>query len=515
MKQFKTITITLIFLFTASTVSCYAESSELRKLMNKVFKCEQENATQKDMASMVELAHKVIEKNPKETGAAYYYLGEIYARTNSEKVRDYEKAMDCLQKSLHALGPKNKLRSFAHYNIGLLYYQGKGMEQNYDSAFVHFEKAQELNKSLIAGYAEMIEFGLGTNKDPGYALTCYEEGISAGEDLYEKAYALRYVIQHMINNDLNEEAYKNYQMYIITRSAKNDEKGSLKYLKASSDAGFAPAMCTYAGYLCQGELVRKKLGEAVRLYNMASDDGFAPSMGLYTSFVRQGELVEKNLEEAVRLYKVASDAGYLPAMHDYVGTYKLFDNSITLEEQFKLYKKSADLGFPLSQYIVGDFYYYGRGVKENFEEAYKWYFIAAKQGQKDAKRDLQCIGVNLSKERRNALEVEALKLPTSNKESSKLLAELSSIPTFGNDKSNAGAQKSQTSAGGALNASFYQSQYNKYSRKAERELKSPEPRADYLASLQKNMSSLAEQALAKGFTINRNTELEEATIDKK
>lgn len=479
MKQFKTITLTLLFLFTASAVSCYAESSELRKLINKVNKCEQENATQKDMASAVELANKVIEKNPKETGAAYYYLGEIYARTNSEKVRDYEKAMDCLQKSLHALGPKNKLRSFAHYNIGLLYYQGKGMEQNYDSAFVHFEKAQELNKSLIAGYAEMIEFGLGTNKDPGYALTCYEEGISAGEDFYEKAYALRYVIQHMINNDLNEEAYKNYQMYIITCSAKNDEKGSLKYLKASSDAGFVPAMCSYASYL------------------------------------RQGELVEKNLEEAVRLCKVASDAGYLPAMFNYAYTYKLFDNSITLEEEFKLYKKSADLGFPLSQTTVGAYYYNGWGVKANIEEAYKWNFIAAKQGEKQAKINLQNIGVNLSKEQRDTLEVEALKLPTSNKESSKLLAELSSIPTFGNDKSNAGAQKSQTSAGGALNASFYQSQYNKYSRKAERELKSPEPRADYLASLQKNMSSLAEQALAKGFTINRNTELEQATIDKK
>ena len=479
MKQFKTITLTLIFLFTASAVSCYAESSELRKLINKVNKCEQENATQKDMASTVELAHKVIEKNPKETGAAYYYLGEIYARTNSEKVRDYEKAMDCLQKSLHALGPKNKLRSFAHYNIGLLYYQGKGMEQNYDSAFVHFEKAQELNKSLIGGYAEMIEFGLGTNKDPGYALTCYEEGISAGVDLYEKAYGLRYVIQHMINNDLNEEAYKNYQMYVITCSAKNDEKGSLKYLKASSDAGFVPAMCSYASYL------------------------------------RQGELVEKNLEEAVRLYKVASDAGYLPAMFNYAYTYKLFDNSITLEEEFKLYKKSADLGFPLSQTTVGAYYYNGWGVKANIEEAYKWNFIAAKQGEKQAKINLQNIGVNLSKEQRDTLEVEALKLPTSNKESSKLLAELSSIPTFGNDKSNAGAQKSQTSAGGALNASFYQSQYNKYSRKAERELKSPEPRADYLASLQKNMSSLAEQALAKGFTINRNTELEQATIDKK
>ena len=479
MKQFKTITLTLLFLFTASAVSCYAESSELRKLLNKVNKCKQENATQKDMASAIELANKVIEKNPKETGAAYYYLGEIYARTNSEKVRDYEKAMDCLQKSLHALGPKNKLRSFAHYNIGLLYYQGKGMEQNYDSAFVHFEKAQELNKSLIAGYAEMIEFGLGTNKDPGYALTCYEEGISAGEDLYEKAYALRYVIQHMINNDLNEEAYKNYQMYIITCSAKNDEKGSLKYLKASSDAGFVPAMCSYASYL------------------------------------RQGELVEKNLEEAVRLCKVASDAGYLPAMFNYVYTYKLFDNSITLEEEFKLYKKSADLGFPLSQTTVGAYYYNGWGVKANIEEAYKWNFIAAKQGEKNAKTNLQNIGVNLSKEQRDTLEVEALKLPTSNKESSKLLAELSSIPTFGNDKSNAGAQKSQTSAGGALNASFYQSQYNKYSRKAERELKSPEPRADYLASLQKNMSSLAEQALAKGFTINRNTELEQATIDKK
>ena len=86
MKQFKTITLTLIFLFTASAVSCYAESSELRKLINKVNKCEQENATQKDMASTVELANKVIEKNPKETGAAYYYLGEIGRASCRERV---------------------------------------------------------------------------------------------------------------------------------------------------------------------------------------------------------------------------------------------------------------------------------------------------------------------------------------------------------------------------------------------------------------------------------------------
>ena len=90
MKQFKTITLTLIFLFTASAVSCYAESSELRKLINKVNKCEQENATQKDMASAVELANKVIEKIPKRLVpptiiSVRYMLAQIVKKSETMK----------------------------------------------------------------------------------------------------------------------------------------------------------------------------------------------------------------------------------------------------------------------------------------------------------------------------------------------------------------------------------------------------------------------------------------------
>jgi TPR repeat protein len=47
------------------------------------------------------------------------------------------------------------------------------------------------------------------------------------------------------------------------------------------------------------------------------------------------------------------------------------------------WKRSAELGMPEGQVLLGICYHYGVGVLENKEEAIKWYYKAAQQGNVD------------------------------------------------------------------------------------------------------------------------------------
>lgn len=57
----------------------------------------------------------------------------------------------------------------------------------------------------------------------------------------------------------------------------------------------------------------------------------------------------------------------------------------------KWYLQAAEQGDSYSQSILGDMYSEGEGVKQNYAEAAKWYQKAAEQGDKDAKKSLDKI----------------------------------------------------------------------------------------------------------------------------
>ena len=57
-------------------------------------------------------------------------------------------------------------------------------------------------------------------------------------------------------------------------------------------------------------------------------------------------------------------------------------------EAVKWYKLAADQGYETAQYNLGECYYYGEGVKQDYYEAVKWYKLAAEQGYKSAQCDL-------------------------------------------------------------------------------------------------------------------------------
>ena len=59
------------------------------------------------------------------------------------------------------------------------------------------------------------------------------------------------------------------------------------------------------------------------------------------------------------------------------------------DQRASAFRRAADLGLVDSQFNLGVLYEQGRGVAQNTAEAYKWYLIAAKSGDEQARRKSQ------------------------------------------------------------------------------------------------------------------------------
>ena len=51
-----------------------------------------------------------------------------------------------------------------------------------------------------------------------------------------------------------------------------------------------------------------------------------------------------------------------------------------MDRAVHFFQEAAGEGYDMAQYSLGEVYYYGKGVDQNYLEAFKWYLLAAKQG---------------------------------------------------------------------------------------------------------------------------------------
>lgn len=86
---------------------------------------------------------------------------------------------------------------------------------------------------------------------------------------------------------------------------------------------------------------------------------------------------EGKLDKAVAMFKKGADMGDRDP-----------------EWSFARLKGLAKAGEPLSQYLLGEAYEKGIGTRRNYEEAAKWYRLAADQNLAEAQYSLACCYVN-------------------------------------------------------------------------------------------------------------------------
>lgn len=446
-----------------------------------------EKKKKKDLDAYKAKIDKVLAKHPEDECYADFIMAEIYSHAVSPDIKNYPESDRLYRQAAPKLKGDNRYYSLALYNIALGFYQKReGMIQNFDSAYVYFERAAEIDPKLKMGIGEMTELGLGVNQDPMFALTCYEEANRGGGDAYMAAYTLRYALEQMQEGQLNQEAYDKFAAYKLKISVDNDKVAATKIVREVAEMGYIPA--------------KAELG---------------------TLLMTDGSRDASHCQEGLKWLREAADAGYVPAMHNFAVYYYInkvwgsaggiFKAASISNEVLPYYIKAATQGFAPSQFAVANTY----NSMNAADKAYLWYGACVKQGYEGqtgieaASRRYETIGKSLSSSKKSEIDANIDEMLTSQALSVKTLNAFPKIPMFEGSKANTSEEKEQQttsafSGNTALNAKFYQNQYNKYGRKVLSELKNENPNLEYVAALQGVMANIVKQAEEKGFSIERN-----------
>jgi localization factor PodJL len=160
--------------------------------------------------------------------------------------------------------------------------------------------------------------------------------------------------------------------------------------KAATD-GDPLALFEIGARYTDGRGVATDLSEAARWYELSAARGFAPAEYRLANLYEKGQGVERDLARARELYEVAANKGNASAMHNLAVLLATGIGTATpdFDGAAKWFQKASELGVRDSQFNLAILYARGNGVKQDLEESYKWFAIAARDGDRDAaqKRD--------------------------------------------------------------------------------------------------------------------------------
>jgi len=217
----------------------------------------------------------------------------------------------------------------AQAELGLCYYEGKGVDKNYDEAVKWYRLAVEP----------------GNEKAQNRLGNCYYYGNGVEQD---------YV-----------EAVKWFRM-----------AAEQEYAEAQNNLGF----CYHRGYG-----VPQNYTEAVKWFRMAAEQGYASAqynLGVCYKFANG---VPQDYVEAVKWYTKAAEQNQADAQNNlgvcYRNGYGVPQN---YAEAFKWYTKAAENGSTDAMMNIGDMYRDGTFVEQDYKKAESYYMKAVNKGSSDA-----------------------------------------------------------------------------------------------------------------------------------
>lgn len=219
---------------------------------------------------------------------ATYMLGDIYTNERLPEFVDFNKGMHYLNIAAEADSRQ------AQTKLGYLYFNGKGIAQNYSKAMFWFEKAASKGDAFAQNFLGAMFFdGLGVEQDKEKAAYYYEQASKQGiksatielADMlafgdgvipnYEKAAVLYNEIINSNNKDYYERAIINIG-YMYGDILKDDNRAFPYYLQGAQN-GIASAQHTVGVMYHNGEGTPKNDNEAIFWYKKAAAQGYQDS----------------------------------------------------------------------------------------------------------------------------------------------------------------------------------------------------------------------------------------------
>lgn len=154
-------------------------------------------------------------------------------------------------------------------------------------------------------------------------------------------------------------------------------------LRKAATGGDAKAAFEIGLRYGEGRAVPADLGKAATWFTRAADQGLATAQYRLAVAYEKGLGVARDSDKAKALYAASAEQGNVRAMHN-LGV--IYANGRDMAKAVPWFQKAADLGLKDSQFNLGIIHALGSGVKQDLAVSYKWFALAARQGDPEAEK---------------------------------------------------------------------------------------------------------------------------------
>ncbi|KAF9111837.1 hypothetical protein BGX27_004371 [Mortierella sp. AM989] len=253
-----------------------------------------------------------------------------------------------------------------------------GMQIDHDKAFNLYVQASKLNHpGATYRCAVCYEIGAGTKRDHGRAVQYYRKAASMGDTA-----GMHKMGVILLKGMLGQQSNPREAITWLKRAAANaDEENphALHDLGLCFEKAGIPTVIPDEGY-------------ARELFTQAAGYGYAPSQYKLGHCYEYGTLTcPIDPRRSIAWYTRAAEQGDAESELGLSGWYLTGTEGVLKQSDTEAYlwaRKAADKGLARAEYAVGYYSEVGIGVKQDLEEARRWYLRSAAQGNSRAKKRL-------------------------------------------------------------------------------------------------------------------------------
>ena len=277
--------------------------------------------------------------------------------------------------------------------LGLMYYFGHGIEQDYKEALTWFKKTENFAVSqFFLGY--IYANGLEVEQNYNEAIVWYKK--AAAQNIVEAQYNLGciYYYGEGVNQDYTEasvwfkKAAKQNDdeaqlilgiMYYNGYGVKQNYKKAASLYKKAAMQNNAKAQNNLGLMYEEGHGVSQNYEKAIHWLTMATEQDFASAQYYLGTLYYDGKGVNQDYYKAETLYLMAAEKDHTIAQYNLGCMYR---DLVIMQDYSKAlfwFSAAAKQNDSEAQCNIGAIYYYGLGVDQDYIEALKWYSIASEQ----------------------------------------------------------------------------------------------------------------------------------------
>lgn len=265
----------------------------------------------------------------------------------------------------------------AQQDLGLIYFNGRGVEKSSSEAANWWRKAAEQNNALAQRKLGAIyQHGEGVEQDDEAAVKWYRRAADQHDRLAQCALGF---------------------MYEVGRGVAKNEGDAASWYRKAAEQGEDQAQANLGLMYATGRGVAKDEVEGVKWYRKAAEQGHAGAQSNLGAMYAAGRGVAQDEDEAVKWYRKAADQGNAKGQFN-LGLIYAKGRGVAQDEAeaIKWYRKAAEQGDAGAQVNLGFMYDNGNSVVKDEVEGYKWYLLAGAQGNEVAKKNIPLIERDLT-----------------------------------------------------------------------------------------------------------------------